>query len=202
MFPKVRIVTDNMSVFKCLEKLHKIQIEKITAPVRWVLYISNYNYEVNHIKGNSDSFVLTDLLSRLDGPSLFPITFGDIRSEDLLKKGVESEQICNMVRTSDIFKRFDYFKIRKIVEKWQYKYPINVTLPSQLVKSFDEKELVFDNKGNLIVPKCKIFALLDLIHNHSGVKQTLNILSSLFKDKKTILVNGFLLISTRKNLVI
>ena len=63
----VEIRTDNTSVFFTLKaKLDTIEITKRTPALRMLLYISQYNYEVKHVRGISASFLMVDLLSRLN----------------------------------------------------------------------------------------------------------------------------------------
>ena len=63
----VEIRTDNTSVFFTLKaKLDTIEITKRTPALRMLLYISQYNYQVKHVRGISASFLMVDLLSRLN----------------------------------------------------------------------------------------------------------------------------------------
>ena len=181
LFPQVDIVCDNVAVVKALQKIDLITIEKVTSPVRWITFIVSFNFTIRHAKGTVREFALVDQLSRIDGADPFPVTFGQLRSEELLVRG--SAQTCAAVRLEDVFRSFDYAKIRKMVTDWQQKsknFLLNIDLKKNIiVKNLGSKKVVYDTKGRLIVPNDKIKDLLDLLHDHTSVKALLNLLSNL-----------------------
>ena len=62
----VNIITDNTSVFFLLQAgLSSVNITKKTPAAKYLLYISTFNYTIRHTSGTDDSFLLTDLVSRL-----------------------------------------------------------------------------------------------------------------------------------------
>ena len=59
------IETDNASVYWLLKlKIGSVEINKRLPAVRYLLYISSFNYEVTHVSGKAPSFLLSDYLSR------------------------------------------------------------------------------------------------------------------------------------------
>ena len=59
------IETDNASVFWLLKlKIGSVEINKRLPAIRYLLYISSFNYEVTHVSGKAPSFLLSDYLSR------------------------------------------------------------------------------------------------------------------------------------------
>ena len=173
LFPIVRIVTDNKTVFYLLKKLHDIQIDKMSSPVRWCIFIASFRYEAFHSSGEDESFILTDMMSRLTAGRQFPIKFGKLTS-DLLVCEPESTSlnINSVLELKDVLKSFDYSKMRSLVREWQKKYPIK---PSSKDIVFDE--IVYTKKGHLRIPSEKVYSFLDMIHTHAGVRNTLNLIS-------------------------
>ena len=61
----IMIETDNASVYWLLKlKIGSVEINKRLPAVRYLLYISSFNYEVFHVSGKAPSFLLSDYLSR------------------------------------------------------------------------------------------------------------------------------------------
>ena len=61
----VIIETDNASVYWLLKlKIGSVEINKRLPAIRYLLYISSFNYEVTHVSGKAPSFLLSDYLSR------------------------------------------------------------------------------------------------------------------------------------------
>ena len=61
----VIIETDNNSIFYLLKlRIGSVEINRRLPAVRFLLYISSFNFEVRHVSGKQPSFLLADFLSR------------------------------------------------------------------------------------------------------------------------------------------
>ena len=61
----VIIETDNNAIFYLLKlRIGSVEINRRLPAVRFLLYISSFNYEVRHVSGKQPSFLLADFLSR------------------------------------------------------------------------------------------------------------------------------------------
>ena len=61
----VIIETDNNSIFYLLKlRIGSVEINRRLPAVRFLLYISSFQYEVRHVSGKQPSFLLADFLSR------------------------------------------------------------------------------------------------------------------------------------------
>ena len=180
IFPKVLIMNDNVTVCRLLNKLDEVQVQRISAPVRWCLFISSFKYEVFHVKGSDNSFGLTDMISRIEYKKLLPCTFGDLRSQEVLVpvQKTSDQQINSIQKLSDVARGFKLEKIQAMVKSWQKKSPIPVK-KSYIVKSEENIDIIFDKNGYLLVPTNHIHALLVLLHTHQSVRDMINLISDL-----------------------
>ena len=197
----IEIRTDNTSVFFTLKsKLDQIEITKRTPALRMLLYISQYNYEVKHVRGISASFLMVDLLSRLNMEDTLDATLalGTNSKQSLLNiraiKGGEIDANTNKLIAINTIQKGD-----DVLTKIQPDLPVQEIINGiklaqlsskkciNLLKIPGSKYKVKENSiyritkhGDFIYcPPHYAWNLIKIIHRHESARQTLEKISRL-----------------------
>ena len=64
LFNRFKLITDNMSIFHVLSKIQYYDLDSHSTTARKILYIAQFQYDIEHSPGSDPKMLLTDLLSR------------------------------------------------------------------------------------------------------------------------------------------
>ena len=179
LFPKIHLVVDNSVVYALLSNIDCVKVLTKSVPVRWLSYISLFNFTVSHVKGDDITFVLTDLLSRqkCSESSNGFWTIGQLKDQEILVwksdekneyalysvpfteflKPMNDEYLRNQIKLQQHLTGFD--DSRKDVRIKKEKVEINGKLKQVEIRYLRDK---------LLVPPEYINDLLSLTHDHQN----------------------------------
>lgn len=197
----VIIETDNLSVYWLLKlNIGAVEINKRLPAVRFLLYISSYNYEIRHVSGKEPSFLLSDFLSRNDYELGTESKFimGNTSKEPLIKLKAIVQGKYDTVPVNMIQPEGD--KVDSVISVHSMEEPQEkvhkIIAGAQLESKFcrmmidkpNQKHIVIDNvlfkkttKGLFIVcPKFFNIELLKIMHNnqHESIRALIEKIST------------------------
>ena len=179
LFPKIHIICDNAVMYALLKNINSVRILTKSVPVRWLSYVSLFNFDVSHSKGENIEFILTDLLSRSKKPihknGFF--TIGDLRKEELMvwKTDFTDEYAVYSLPFSEYLKPLDSEYLRNKIKESQFKLGYddsreNVRIAREKVEidgKFKQTDVLY-LRDKLIVPPDFLENLLMITHNHQS----------------------------------
>ena len=174
----VRIRVDNSVVFWVLStKLDEIEISKRVPASRFLLYISTFDYSVEHVSGIAESFKLTDALSRAHkrGEKLKLA----VNSKNSLVTFETNKNVCNKVVERDIN---EVFELNKPIDEIHKEISLAQMESKQCIKLFANlpKNYIITNKtlykktsaGPFIYcPNHYIDQVLNDLHRHESARK-------------------------------
>lgn len=186
---------DNAAVYWVLKlKIGSIEINKRLPAVRYLLYISSFNYQVKHVSGKEPSFLFSDFLSRNNyelGPES-KLVLGNMSKEPLLNLKAIVNGKYDLVPVNSIQETDKVDNLLKIHRMDKSKDELHALISlAQLDSAFCQrmkqkptskytvinKTLYFTtSRGPFIVcPRFYTTELLKMIHEslHEGIRSTL-----------------------------
>ena len=125
------IRTDNTAVMYTLgANIEKVEISKRSPASRALLYLSQFNYRVEHVKGESEKWRLTDLLSRitrndpnwtinLTGNSKKPLMSLRFTSDgEVIEKNVSALDVAELVKPVEVSPLVEKVKLAQLTSRW------------------------------------------------------------------------------------
>ena len=179
LFHKIHLVCDNAVVFALLSNINSVRILTKSVPARWLAYVSLFNFEISHSKGDDLKFVLTDLLSRSQAPHYEKgyFTLGNLKDEEALvwRSDVKNKYAIYSSSFTEYLKPLDSEYIRNEIKVRQFKSGFDDSRPNVRTRTenveIDGKMKKIEIKylrSKLLVPSEFMNELLTLTHNHQS----------------------------------
>ena len=186
---------DNAAVYWVLKlKIGAIEINKRLPAVRYLLYISSFNYQVKHVSGKEPSFLFSDFLSRNNyelGPES-KLVLGNMSKEPLLNLKAIVNGKYDLVPVNNIQQKDNVDQLLQIHRMDKSKTELHQLIslaqldsafcqkmkqkPTSKYKTIDNTLYFITGRGPFIVcPRFYTMELLKMVHEslHEGIRSTL-----------------------------
>ena len=181
VFPKIELITDNRVVFCLISKMSEIGVFSTDAPSRWLCFISNFDIEVKHMKGESPEFALADIMSRNKIYDLKSVrlTIGNLRKDEALTFEDTANVFTDTAAVVDaqtVMRTFNVEKLRDLIKKAQHKYAFeskskNDNVRTEILQLSNKKQvnvkIYYDKNNKLYVPNEYVDEFLQATHVHN-----------------------------------
>ena len=179
LFPRIHLIVDNSVVYALLSNIDNVKVLTKSVPIRWLSFISQFCFDVSHIRGDDVTFVLTDLLSRqkCSQTSNGFWTIGQLKDQEILvwKSDEKNEYALYSVPFTEFLKPINDEYIRNQIKIQQHLTGFDDSREDIRIKKekveingkFKQVEIRY-LRDKLLVPPEYVHDLLSLTHDHQN----------------------------------